>query len=208
MPSTALFDFLCPSLLTPHPFMRWFSVFEVKWPISHHDESLCSSPCNILLSSRNRCILPNLIGDDSMTPTHVFKNPVYSICRHYVEPFPFYLVPPSKEMTGTGHENWDSVCHQRLMIGWWREFLPFLVSRATEKAWPCSPDMTSWKLLPQSRLVCTLFLPWLPNAVTLFRWNGCNATAVTGSWLTETIGPLKWIRHLLLFANARTAGEE
>lgn len=108
-------------------FMRWLSVFEVKSPVSHHDASLCSGPGNILISLRYGCILPNLTRDDSDTYP-VVLNPVYSICSHYIEPSPFLLMHPSKEIIGTGQESCNSVCHQWLMIWWWILATPCLQS--------------------------------------------------------------------------------
>ena len=138
--------------------MRWFSVFEMTW-VSHHDGSLCSGMGNILISSRNGCIFPNLIGDYSMTTTHVFKNPVYSMCSHYMEPSPFPLIHTSerddRHRTQELRQCLLPAANDLMM----KRFLLFLVSRATERAWPRSTDMTSWKLLPQSRLVHALFLP-------------------------------------------------
>lgn len=90
---------------------------------------------------------------------HIYKVPVFNICSQHTYPPLLFFTRPSR--TDDKHRiahRAETVC-LGLMIRWWREFLPFLVSRATEGAWPCKMDMALWKLLPQLRRFHILFLP-------------------------------------------------
>lgn len=151
--------FLCSLLLIL--FTRWFSVFKMKCIVSYHEGSLCYSLGNILILSGNRCIFPNS-SDTTLWHLPKFLKSLFiafaaTISSHLH--FSSYTFPKECQAQDRMQELRQCVCHQALMTWHRREFLPFLVSRATEGALLHSTDMTSWKLLPQQRLVHVLFLP-------------------------------------------------
>lgn len=99
-------------------------------------------------------------------------------------------------MTGTGQDaRAATVClPPGTKAWWWREFLSFLVSRATEGAWPRGIDMTSWKLLPQQRLVHALFLPCYPVLSPHFTGMAAGQPQIPSIAPQSCTGePLQWL---------------
>lgn len=132
----------------------------MKCIVSYHEGSLCYSLGHMLILSGNRCIFPNS-SDTTLWHLPTFLKSLFiafaaTISSHLH--FSSYTFPKECQAQGRTPEPRQCVCHQGIMTWHRREFLPFLVSKATEGALLHRTDMTSWKLLPQQRLVPVLFL--------------------------------------------------
>lgn len=175
----------------------------MKCIVSYHEGSLCYSLGNILMLSGNRSIFPNS-SDTTLWHLPKFLKSLFiafaaTISSHLH--FSSYTFPKECQAQGRRPELRQCVCHQGIMTWHRRECLPFLVSKATEGALLHRTDMTSWKLLPQQRLVHVLLLPRYPGLSPHFTGTAAVQQQLPSiSPQSRPVEPLELFSHLRLLS--------